>query len=429
MRKLTSAIIFLIAFIGCKTPDRTQYNTLDDIGNQYLKLALAIGQFDDDLIDAYYGPEEWKPSVEKGKTLPYEELKWQATSLINQISAIDDIGFSNLELLRYKFLNKQLQAMRTKLDMLSGKRYPFDVESLSLYDVVAPRTEMYVYDSLLERLSARVPGKGDLSSRYETYSRSFIIPQDKLDEVFQVAIAEARRKVKEHLDLPENESFEIEYVSDKPWSAYNWFKGNAQSIIQLNIDHPFYIERAIDLACHEGYPGHHVYNTMLEKNLVKARNWNEFQVYPLFSPQSFIAEGSAIYGIEIAFSYQERLEFEKNVLFPLAGLDTSKVDEYYAIQKLRKGLLASGIDIARLYLSMEIDRETAIEYIIKYLQFSGPRAEQRLKYYDRYRSYVINYTLGEEFVRRHIEDELDSGQSKWEIFNEILSTPRTASTL
>ena len=113
MRKLTFAIFFLIAFIGCKTPDRTQYKTLDDIGNQYVKLALEIGQFDADIIDAYYGPEEWKPSAEEGKTLPYEELKWQTTSLINQISAIDDIGFSNLELLRYKFLNKQLQAMRT----------------------------------------------------------------------------------------------------------------------------------------------------------------------------------------------------------------------------------------------------------------------------------------------------------------------------
>jgi hypothetical protein len=288
---------------------------------------------------------------------------------------------------------------------------------------------MYVYDSLIEKLSERLPGEGDLSTRYEAYSEAFIIPADKLDIVFQAAIDEARVRVKQHLDLPENESFEIEYVSDKPWSAYNWFKGNAQSLIELNIDYPIYIERAIDIACHEGYPGHHVYNTMLEKNLVKDRNWHEFQVYPLFSPQSFIAEGSANYGVEMAFGQKERIEFEKNVLFPLAGLDTSKVEEYYEIQMLRKGLQAASIDIARAYLSMEIDHDTAIDYLKKYLQFTTPRAEQRLSFYDRYRSYVINYTLGEEFVRRHIEDELDSGESKWELFNEILSTPRTASTL
>jgi hypothetical protein len=429
MNRLTLAIFFLIALIGCKTPERTQVKSLDDIANQYIKLALEIGEFDADLIDAYYGPEKWKPNSKKGKTLPYEELKWQTTSLINQISTISDVGLSNIELLRYQFLHKQLQAMRTKLDMLSGKKYHFDVESLRLYDVVAPRVDMSFYDSLLEKLSDRLPGEGDLSARYEAYSKAFIIPPDKLDIVFHTAINDARKRVKEHLDLPENESFEVEYVTDKPWSAYNWFKGNAQSIIELNTDHPIYIERAIDLACHEGYPGHHVYNTMLEKNLVKDKNWHEFQVYPLFSPQSFIAEGSAIYGIDIAYNNDERIEFEKNVLWPLAGLDTSKVKEYYAIQALRKGLLASGISIARSYLSNEIDRQTAIEYIKKYLQFSTTRAEQRLSYYERYGSYVINYTLGEEFIRRHIEDELDSGQSRWEIFNTILSTPRTASTL
>ena len=429
MRKLTSAIFFLIAIIGCKSPDRIQNKTLDDIANQYVKLTLQIGQYDADLIDAYYGPEKWKPASKDDKTLPYEELKWQATELINQISAIDDVGFSNIELLRFQFLNKQLQAMRTKLDMLSGKKYPFDVESLRLYDVVAPHTEFSFYDSLLEQLSQRVPGEGDLSSRYETYSEAFIISPDKLDTVFQAAINEARKRVKSHLDLPENENFVIEYVTDKPWSAYNWFRGDAQSLIQLNTDYPIYIERAIDIACHEGYPGHHVYNVMLEKNLVKAKNWHEFQVYPLFSPQSFIAEGSAIYGVEMTFDYTERVKFERNVLFPLAGIDPANVEEYYAIQKLRNGLRAAGIDIARAYLTNEIDRDTAIDYIEKYLQFSTPRAEQRLSYYERYRSYVINYTLGEEFVRRHIEDELDSGQSKWEIFNEILSTPRTASTL
>ena len=429
MKKLTIAIFFLIAVIGCKTTDEKHEKTLDDIANKYLKLALEIGQYDTDIIDAYYGPEKWKPKSNDGNTLPYEELKWQATALINQINAIDDMGFSNLELLRYQFLNKQLQAIRTKLDMISGKKYPFDVESLRLYDAVAPVTEMYIYDSLLEKLSERVPGEGDLSTRYETYSEAFIIPADKLDIVFQAAIAEARVRVKQHLDLPENESFAIEYVTDKTWSAYNWYKGNSESLVQLNIDHPIYIDRAIDLACHEGYPGHHVHNTIMEKTLVIGNKWPEFQVYPLFSPQSFIAEGSAIYGIEMAFDYQERLEFEKNVLFPLAGLDPSLVEEYYEIQMLREELLVAGIDVARSYLSMEIDHDTAVEYLKKYLQFSTARAEQRLDYYDRYRSYIINYTLGKEFIKRHIEDELESGRSKWEIYNEILSTPRTASTL
>ncbi len=55
---------------------------------------------------------------------------------------------------------------------------------------------------------------------------------------------------------------------------------------QVNTDLPVYIDRAVDLACHEGYPGHHVYNALLEKHLVRDRGWVEFSIYPLFSPQS-----------------------------------------------------------------------------------------------------------------------------------------------
>ena len=42
-------------------------------------------------------------------------------------------------------------------------------------------------------------------------------------------------------------------------------------------------------------------NALLEERLVKGKGWVEFSVYPLYSPQSLIAEGSANYGIDLAF--------------------------------------------------------------------------------------------------------------------------------
>ena len=105
---------------------------------------------------------------------------------------------------------------------------------------------------------------------------------------------------------PEARRFTVEYVTNKSWSGYNWYQGSFRSLIQVNTDLPIYIDRAVDLACHEGYPGHHVYNALLEKHLVRERGWVEFTVYPLFSPQSLIAEGTANYGIEVAFPGDER---------------------------------------------------------------------------------------------------------------------------
>src|SRR5439155_12936380 len=101
------------------------------------------------------------------------------------------------------------------------------------------------------------------------------------------------------------------------------------------------------LAAHEGYPGHHVYNVLLEKNLLQDRGWIEFSVSPLFSPQSLIAEGTANVGREVVFTKAERLAFEKQVIWPAAGIDPSRAEEFYAVQDLLKKLSHATNEAAR----------------------------------------------------------------------------------
>src|SRR5207247_4487016 len=175
---------------------------------------------------------------------------------------------------------------------------------------------------------------GAVAERYEAYRQQFVIPRDELDAVFRKAIAGCRARTRPHMPLPSGESFTVEYVNDKSWSGYNWYQGGYRSLIQVNTDLPIFIDRAVDLACHEGYPGHHVYNVLLEQHLVKERGWIEFTIYPLFSPQSLIAEGTANFGIDVAFPGRERVAYEQKTLFPLAGLDASRAAEYYDAMSL-----------------------------------------------------------------------------------------------
>ena len=116
------------------------------------------------------------------------------------------------------------------------------------------------------------------------------------------------------------------------WNAYNWYKGELSQPDPGEPGLPHLVDRAIDLACHEGYPGHHVYNALLEQALVRERGWVEISMYPLFSPQSLIAEGSANYGIDMAFPAAERMAFERDSLFPLAGLDRSLAEPNAAVR-------------------------------------------------------------------------------------------------
>ena len=157
--------------------------------------------------------------------------------------------------------------------------------------------------------------------------------------------------------------------------------------------------------------------------------WN-FLIYPLFSPQSFIAEGSANYGIDLAFPGHEKTNFEKEVLYPLAGLDTNLVNTYDLIQRLRAQLNYAGNEAARDYLDGKISREDAAKMLEKYLLYEPERALQRTHFYDQYRSYVINYNLGKDMVANFIRQEAGMDKVKrWSVFEHLLTTPRTASMI
>jgi hypothetical protein len=62
----------------------------------------------------------------------------------------------------------------------------------------------------------------------------------------------------------------------------------------------------------------------------------------------------------------------------------------------------------------------------------GARAAQRVRFFDQYRSYVINYNLGKDLVRKYIEGRpgvAGDPAQRWEEFARLLSSPRLPSTL
>jgi hypothetical protein len=399
-----------------------------------VKLVLAVGQHDADYVDAYYGAPAWRKEAEAAR-LSLADIDARASALEGDAAKTalpawkDD---QELWRLRKQYLQRQLSALRGRVAMLQGKRLTFDQESQALYDAVAPTKPEAEFAATIKALEARLPGRGPLIARYENFKAAFTIPKDRVDAVFQAAIRACRDRTLAHVPLPASESFTVEYVTGKSWSGYNWYQGNYRSLIQVNTDLPIYIDRAIDLACHEGYPGHHVYNALLEKNLVRDRGWIEFAVYPLFSPQSLIAEGTANYGIDVAFTRDERMAFERDVLFPLATLSTERVKEYYDVMELVDQLSYAGNEAARRYLDGAIDAKAAADWLERYAMMPRARAEQRVKFFDQYRSYVINYNLGKDLVRTFIEGRVGADKSpakKWHEFAALLSSPRLPSGL
>ncbi len=428
-------LISLFLLNSCsKTKDEVTYSKLElkmnEIATEYVRLALEIGLFDKNFIDAYYGPDSLKPAKKDiiFNQSTFEQLNNKADKLLDDLESISDFSANQLEKLRFIFLYKQILACKTKIHMLNGMTLTLDEELKSLYDIEIEYKDEKYFNETLAKLDSILPGKGNVYDKYISLRNKFQVPPNKVQEIFELAIEECRKRTNKFISLPPNEKFELRLVKGQSWSAYNWFKGNSFSLIEINTDLPIYVERIIDLAAHEGYPGHHLHHSMIEWSLYKKRNWIEFSVYLLYSPQSVIAEGIASYAPELIFSKEERIKFEKDFIFPLAGLDTSLVELYYEVLDLANNLNYSISISAKNYLDGKWDDKKTIEWIKKYNLRTEDSARKLLEFIKTYRSYIINYSAGYDIIKTILESE-KSETKRWQIFNQIISKPFVPSTL
>ena len=422
MRRLFLAALALplLLVAACATapaPDPSG-DSLDAVARDYVALILEIGEREPGYVDAYYGPPEW---AEAARASPREvpALIQGAASLTGRLNALSTRGAEPAVVQRKAYLLAHVSAAAARLRMIGGERMSFADEAYALFGVRPELKPLSDYDPILARIDALVPGDGALADRVSAFRTGFIIPTDRLQAVFDASIAECRARTIRHIPLPANERFTLAFVTDKPWSGYNYFQGDAASKIEINTDQPIFTDRAIDLGCHEGYPGHHVYNALLEKTFVVDRGWVEMSVYPLYSPMSFVAEGSANYGIDLAFPGDEAEVFERDVLLTLAGLTGAPVHEKDELNALVRQLARAEYTIADDYLAGRVNREDTIAKLSKYMLTTPERAAQRVRFIETYRSYIINYGLGRDTVQAWVERQ---GPDHWEGMETLLAS-------
>src|SRR5581483_3347308 len=215
------------------------------------------------------------------------------------------------------------------------------------------------------------------------------------------------------------ENVAIEYVHDKPWSAFSRYRGNFQSVIQVNADLSLTVDRAVALACHEGYPGHHVFNSLHDSRFVRALHWTEWTVQPSFSPQSLASESLATIAAEIAFPGDERVRLERDVLFPIAGLDPSSAEKYDRVERLVDKLQSLEPAIARDFVDGKLEWARAAVALEQQTLMAHP--EQTLKYISEYRSYMLTYSIGRDLAARRVEN--------WKQYAAMLDDPDAAARI
>jgi hypothetical protein len=431
--RIISVLVSIIIAIFIISPWVKADLSLDSIAESYVKLVLRVGLYDEYMVDSYFGPVEWKPSALPDEDMkpPYDKFLVEAEALAGQLQSIDTSKLIDLPLLRYRFLDGQIAALIGRIKMLTGVIMPFDVETRTMYDVELPPFDMAFYDSLLQELDGLLPGEGSVSDRLNALQAQMKVPPDKVEYIFRTGMNGARNRVSQHISIPAADSVSIEVVHDKWWTADCRYRGGGHSHMQFNVDSPFYLDEAISYPCHELYPGHHLSYLYISKYLLESNDWVEFSLVPCFSPFTGMLEGVAEYGIDLTFPKDEWIEFVKSSLCPIAGIDTSLVETYYNIWKLKYRLYSVESYIARRYLLGEIDSTEAKAQLMHYAIYAEDEVDDRIGAYDSYRSYVVTYYIGKDLVRQHIEavKKTDDRNARWQAFDELLKTPLTPANL
>ena len=258
---------------------------------RYLELCLRLGRHVDGLVDAYYGPAEIKERVDA------EELRDPA------ILATD--AASLLESTNDPWLGAQLVGLETVARRLAGEEISYEDEVERCYGVRPEWTPEESFEAAHHELDELLSGNGSVAERYGVWREGNQLEGDQLATIYTKLLDDFRLRTKDLFDLPEGESIEVEYVTDEPWAAFNYYQGGLRSRIAVNTDSPLSPDFVLELATHEAYPGHHTEHAWKEQVHVREGGRLEESALMVGTPSSLVSEGIAGLAAEILLGDEE----------------------------------------------------------------------------------------------------------------------------
>tara|TARA_R110001606_G_scaffold359987_2_gene511952 strand:- start:252 stop:950 length:699 start_codon:yes stop_codon:yes gene_type:complete len=220
--------------------------------------------------------------------------------------------------------------------------------------------------------------------------------------------------------MPLNENLRVEWSRDinEPWHS---FEGNAQSVLKINPLSMGYLSSALDVACHETYPGHHAQYVFLEQAMAGEEMFVENSLTLLRSPESALREGAASYSVDLLFPQEERTQFEKEVLAPIAGLSSLDIEKYNHVRVLLDQIALATIPILRDFSDRTIPQATATFRLER--EALVPSPNQLIAFSEHYGAYAASYTLARARIGAYVSDQAAAnGDDPWVVLKRLIES-------
>ena len=348
----------------------------------YIRFGLRLGCHVDGLVDSYYGPHELKEQVDS------EPLRDPA--------ALVDDGARLLESTD-GWLHAQVVGLETVARKLAGEEIPYSDEVERCYGVRPRRVPEAEFEAAHRELDTLLPGDGDLAPRYQAWREGDPLPREQLAPALVALTEELRNRTRDLLGLPAGEAGELDYVTDEPWAAYNYYLGGLRSLVAVNTDVDMNVGYIGHLMAHELYPGHHTEHAWKEQRLVREQGLLEESILMIGAPQSLIAEGIAQVGAEVLLDDLD--SFTAETLAPLGIEHDAELGR--AVRRARQPLEHVPGNVALMLHEDGASTDEARDYLTRWALVSPKRAEHNVSFVSHplWRAYVSTYTDGYRVCR------------------------------
>lgn len=384
-------------------------------GRRFVELALAFGQSNEKEVDAYFGPDSLRPKAD-AKAPSLDDLQRDLGQLAKDIAS--DPGPATPHRAR---LESRIEHLRALIGTIQNPHsLSFDEEAKRVFGIDPVPVDQAKMTRAVVELGRLLPGPGPLAARVDAFRARYVIPEDRREALFDRALGECRRRTRAHWMLPSTERVDVEWTSsvDAAWHRYN---GHYHSQLQINPQAVAFLGSALDVACHEAYPGHHAQFVMQAVAARPAGLPIEERVVLLRSPDSLFREGAANYGVDLAFPPADRLAFERDVLFPLAGFKPAEAAKFEKVRALIDVLAPATVPILRDYRDGKLSPDAAAVALERDALVSSPQA--LLGFVDQFGPYALGYTIARDWVADRVAAAAGPGGDRWAVLKTYVAAP------
>ena len=392
----------------------------DQAAETFVGLTLRLGAMPghEEEVDSYFGPEALRPTA-RDHADGLARLRGDTDALLTNVR-LEEAAHPSTRGIR---LLAQIRGFDALLQVIgpAPRGESFEDEAQRLYAASVPKLQAGSTHQLTAALEATLPGPGPLSQRLVGFYRDFVVPADRRRVVFERALQECRSRTLAHWQLPPAEQLDVEWTDSVP-AAWHRYRGGWRSTLQINPDAVALVGSAIDVACHEAYPGHHAQFLLQDQRAQPAGLPVEDRVVLLRSPASVLREGAANFGADLAFPFEERVAFDERVLFPLARLDPRQARRYETVHRLAEQLSAAVAPIIAAYRDHRLSSDEAEQRLANEALVTSPGA--LLEFADHYGAYVLGYTAVRDSVRDSVKAQSRiTAKDEWAVLRELISDP------